>query len=122
MKFFIRIIVGCIFLSIIVMYSFVYVDGKLYDNYEIKEKVIFGWFEFMWLKLWQIKIKVKLDIGVKISFIYVKNIEYFDKDGQFWVCFQFGSSIKFSNNKYKFGKSKKVVIIEVLFYCKVIIK
>jgi len=122
MKFFIRTIVGCILLSIIATHSPAYADGKSHDNHEIKEKVILGWLEFMWLKPWQIKTKAKLDTGAKTSSIHAKNIEHFDKDGQPWVRFQFGSSTKLSNNKYKPGKSKKVVTIEAPLYRKVIIK
>ncbi len=117
----IKTIAGCILVSIIATHNPAF-GGEQEKEQEVKEKVILGWLEYIWLKPWQIKTKAKLDTGAKTSSIHAKNIEYFDKDGEPWVRFQFGSSTKLSNSKYKPGKSKKVVTVEAPLYRNVIIK
>jgi len=79
---------------------------------DISEKIILGWIENIYLQPYDLKAKAKLDTGAKTSSIHAKNIEYFEKDGDRWVRFQFSSDTKLKEKKYKEGKSKKVVTIE----------
>lgn len=121
MSFLIRTIAGCILVSMITTQNPAF-GGEQQKEPEIQEKVILGWLEHIWLKPWQIKTKAKLDTGAKTSSIHAKNIEHFDKDGEPWVRFQFGSNTKLSESKYKSGKSKKVVTVEAPLHRSVIIK
>lgn len=79
---------------------------------ELSQKVILGWIENVHLQPSNLKAKAKLDTGAKTSSIHAKNIEYFEKDGDRWVRFQFSSNTKLKEKKYAPGKSKKVITIE----------
>lgn len=80
---------------------------------EIREKLILGWIENIYLQPSGMKTKAKLDTGAKTSSIHAKNIEHFEKDGEPWVRFQFASNTKLKEEKYTSGTSKKVITLEV---------
>lgn len=124
MTFFIKAVIGCILLTLLTTQNSAFADSKDKQDRdsEIQEKVILGWLEHVWLKPWNIKTKAKLDTGAKTSSLHAKNIEYFEKDGERWVRFQFGSSTKLKPAKYQPGKSDKVVTVEAPLYRTVMIK
>jgi len=89
---------------------------------EVAEKIILGWIENVNLQPSGMKAKAKLDTGAKTSSIHAKNIEYFEKDGEDWVRFQFANNTKLSDQKYLSGKSKKVITIEAPLTRRALIK
>ena len=82
------------------------------NSKELSEKVILGWIENVHLQPSNLKAKAKLDTGAKTSSIHAKNIEYFEKDGDRWVRFQFANNTRLKASSYTSGKSKKVITIE----------
>ncbi len=52
-------------------------------------KMIMGWLESVQLLPANMRIKTKLDPGAKTSSMQATNIEYFDKQGEPWVRFDF---------------------------------
>lgn len=92
------------------------------ETVELSEKTILGWIENIHLQPFNLKAKAKLDTGAKTSSIHAKNIEYFDKDGDRWVRFQFSSNTRLKESAYKEGKSKKVITIEAPLYRSALIK
>jgi len=89
---------------------------------ELSEKTILGWIENIYLQPSNLKAKAKLDTGAKTSSLHAKNIEYFEKDGERWVRFQFSSNTRLKESAYKTGKSKKIVTIEAPLYRSALIK
>lgn len=71
----------------------------------LTEKLIFGWVENVEFQPWNIRSKAKLDTGAKTSSLHAKNIEWFEKDNQDWVRFEFSPHTK--------NSAKKPIIIEV---------
>jgi len=53
------------------------------------EKQVVGWTEIVSIFPGNLKIKAKLDTGADNSSLNAKNIEYFIRDGEKWVRFQF---------------------------------
>lgn len=53
----------------------------------IKEKVIMGWLESIYIKPWNRRLTAKLDTGAKTSSLHADKIEHFNKDGDLWVRF-----------------------------------
>ncbi|AUM14263.1 hypothetical protein Kalk_18345 [Ketobacter alkanivorans] len=82
------------------------------NSKELSEKVILGWIENVHLQPSNLKAKAKLDTGAKTSSIHAKNIEFFEKDGDRWVRFQFANNTRLKASSYTSGKSKKVITIE----------
>ncbi|MCG8536857.1 MAG: ATP-dependent zinc protease [Pseudomonadales bacterium] len=92
------------------------------ESKELNEITILGWIEWVYLQPSQLKAKAKLDTGAKTSSIHAKNIEYFEKDGEDWVRFQFSSNTRLKSHLYEPGKSKKVITIEAPLVRRVLIK
>ncbi len=88
----------------------------------VKEKLIYGWLEWVTLEPSGMKAKAKLDTGAKTSSMHAKNIEWFEKDGAQWIRFQFSPDTKLSDKKFESGKSKKVVTLEAPLVRNVTIK
>lgn len=59
---------------------------------EVKEKLIMGWLETVFLQPIHIHTTAKLDTGAKTSSVHAGKIEHFDKDGIPWVRFEFLAS------------------------------
>ena len=75
-------------------------------------RAIMGWVEWIQLQPTQKYAKAKLDTGAKTSSMHAKNIEWFEKNGQDWVRFQFSSNTKLSSKLLLEGKTKNVLTIE----------
>lgn len=60
----------------------------------VKEKVVMGWLESVFLRPWNLRVTAKLDTGAKTSSLHANHIDHFTKDGQEWVRF----SLKGSEN------------------------
>jgi len=54
----------------------------------IREKLIMGWLESVYLRPWNLRVTAKLDTGAKTSSLHADNIEHFSHDGQDWVRFK----------------------------------
>lgn len=78
----------------------------------VKERVIYGWVEWVQLQPYQMSAKAKLDTGAKTSSMHAKNIEWFEKDGNDWVRFQFSPNTKLTSKRILSGKTKNFVTIE----------
>ncbi len=63
------------------------------NDEEHKEKTIFGWIEYIELQSHGFKTKAKLDTGAKTSSIHAENIEWFTKNDEDWVRFDFSDDI-----------------------------
>lgn len=59
---------------------------------EVKEKLIMGWLETVFLQPIHIHTTAKLDTGAKTSSVHAGKIEHFEKDGVPWVRFEFMAS------------------------------
>jgi hypothetical protein len=54
----------------------------------VREKLIMGWLESVFLKPWNIRVTAKLDTGAKTSSLHADQVEHFTKEGgQEWVRF-----------------------------------
>ena len=118
-RFLIQILAGYLLLTTLATSSAVSAGE---NESEITEKLILGWIENVNLQPSGLKSKAKLDTGAKTSSIHAKNIEHFEKDGEPWVRFQFASNTKLKEEKYKSGKSKKVVTVEAPITRRALIK
>ncbi len=54
----------------------------------VKERLVLGWLESIFVKPWNIRLTAKLDTGAKTSSLHTDTIEHFTKDGQPWVRFR----------------------------------
>ncbi len=53
----------------------------------VKERVVMGWLESIFVKPWNRRLTAKLDTGAKTSSLHADKIEHFMKDGDPWVRF-----------------------------------
>ncbi|MBS1212225.1 MAG: ATP-dependent zinc protease [Proteobacteria bacterium] len=53
----------------------------------IKERVVMGWLESIFVKPWNRRLTAKLDTGAKTSSLHADKIEHFSKNGEPWVRF-----------------------------------
>jgi hypothetical protein len=53
----------------------------------VREKLVMGWLESVYLKPWNLRVTAKLDTGAKTSSLHAGHIDHFTKDGQEWVRF-----------------------------------
>lgn len=53
----------------------------------VREKVIMGWLESIFIKPWNRRLTAKLDTGAKTSSLHADKIEHFSKNGEAWVRF-----------------------------------
>jgi hypothetical protein len=53
----------------------------------VKEKVVMGWLESIFIKPWNRRLTAKLDTGAKTSSLHADDIEHFVKNGEAWVRF-----------------------------------
>jgi hypothetical protein len=53
----------------------------------VREKVIMGWLESVFLKPWNIRVTAKLDTGAKTPSLHAEHVERFTKEGKEWVRF-----------------------------------
>lgn len=53
----------------------------------VKEKVVMGWLESIFIKPWNRRLTAKLDTGAKTSSLHADKIEHFSKGGESWVRF-----------------------------------
>jgi hypothetical protein len=53
----------------------------------VREKLVMGWLESVFLKPWNLRMTAKLDTGAKTSSLHADDIDHFTKDGQEWVRF-----------------------------------
>lgn len=53
----------------------------------VREKLVMGWLESVFLKPWNLRVTAKLDTGAKTSSLHADRIDHFTKDGQEWVRF-----------------------------------
>lgn len=58
----------------------------------LKEKLVMGWLESIYLKPWNLRVTAKLDTGAKTSSLHTDQIDHFTKDGQEWVRFSLTGS------------------------------
>jgi hypothetical protein len=56
----------------------------------VKQKVIMGWLESIFIKPWNRRLTAKLDTGAKTSSLHADKIEHFSKNGEDWVRFNLG--------------------------------
>ena len=61
-------------------------SGWIQRKWKIRSPI--GWREWISLPEWSIDyIKVKVDTGARTSSLHVRDLEYFEKDGENWVRF-----------------------------------
>lgn len=53
----------------------------------IKEKLIMGWLESVYLRPWNLRLTAKLDTGANTSSLHADHIERFSREGKDWVRF-----------------------------------
>lgn len=53
----------------------------------VKERVVMGWLESIFVKPWNRRLTAKLDTGAKTSSLHADKIEHFSKSGEAWVRF-----------------------------------
>lgn len=53
----------------------------------VKERVVMGWLESIFVKPWNRRLTAKLDTGAKTSSLHADKIEHFSKNGEPWVRF-----------------------------------
>jgi len=68
---------------------FVFANQKAPEIQTLKNRDIVGWVEFVTIEQHGIVAKAKLDSGAKTSSLHAEDIEYFTRDGQQWVRFEF---------------------------------
>lgn len=86
--------------------------SNLIAETEPRQKIIYGWVEWIQLQPSQKYTKAKLDTGAKTSSMHALNIEWFEKNGEDWVRFQFSPNTKISAKRILAGKTKNFVTIE----------
>lgn len=62
-------------------------SGVVIAGEPVREKLIMGWLESVFLKPWNVRVTAKLDTGAKTPSLHAENIEHFSRDGQEWVRF-----------------------------------
>lgn len=55
----------------------------------VREKLVMGWLETVFLQPSNLRVTAKLDTGAKTSSLHAGHIEHFDKEGERWVRFVF---------------------------------
>lgn len=60
------------------------------QNVDVKQKVVMGWLESIYLRPWSRRLTAKLDTGAKSSSVHADEIEHFSRDGEDWVRFKVG--------------------------------
>lgn len=55
----------------------------------VREKLVMGWLETVFLKPSNLRVTAKLDTGAKTSSLHAGHIERFDRNGDQWVRFAF---------------------------------
>jgi hypothetical protein len=58
----------------------------------VREKLVMGWLESVFLKPWNLRVTAKLDTGAKTSSLHADHIDHFTKDGEDWVRFSLSDS------------------------------
>lgn len=53
----------------------------------MKEKLVMGWLESVYLRPWNLRVTAKLDTGAKTSSLHADHIDHFSKEGEEWVRF-----------------------------------
>lgn len=53
----------------------------------VREKLVMGWLESVFLKPGNLRVTAKLDTGAKTSSLHADHIDHFTKDGEEWVRF-----------------------------------
>lgn len=53
----------------------------------VREKLIMGWLESIFLRPWNLRVTAKLDTGAKTSSLHADHISHFTKEGEEWVRF-----------------------------------
>lgn len=53
----------------------------------VREKLIMGWLESVFLKPWNIRVTAKLDTGAKTPSLHAEHVERFTREGKEWVRF-----------------------------------
>lgn len=86
--------------------------GNLLAEPEVKQRTIYGWVEWIQLQPTQKYTKAKFDTGAKTSSMHALNIEWFEKDGDDWVRFQFSPNTKISAKRILSGKTRNFITIE----------
>jgi hypothetical protein len=62
-------------------------SGESESRQPLREKLVMGWLESVYLKPWNLRVTAKLDTGAKTSSLHADDIEHFTKEGQEWVRF-----------------------------------
>jgi hypothetical protein len=82
-----RVIV-LVFFQVLVAATARAVDAKEeHKPVAVKEKVVMGWLESIFVKPWNRRLTAKLDTGAKTSSLHADKIEHFTKNGEAWVRF-----------------------------------
>jgi hypothetical protein len=81
---------------------------------EMKEKLVMGWLETVFLLPMNLHATAKLDTGAKTSSVHASKIEHFDRDGTPWVRFEFVTSEGGAATKIERPLVRKAVIKERL--------
>lgn len=68
---------------------------------DVKEKLVMGWLETVFLQPINLRVTAKLDTGAKTSSVHAGKVERFERDGVPWVRFAFIA-----------GEDKKSLLIE----------
>lgn len=58
----------------------------------VKEKLVMGWLETVFLQPANLRVTAKLDTGAKTSSVHAGKVEHFERDGVPWVRFVFIAS------------------------------
>lgn len=53
----------------------------------VREKLVMGWLESVYLRPWNLRLTAKLDTGATTSSLHTDRIERFTKEGEDWVRF-----------------------------------
>lgn len=61
--------------------------GESLSPNPVREKLIMGWLESVFLKPWNLRVTAKLDTGAKTSSLHADHIDHFTKNGEDWVRF-----------------------------------
>ncbi len=56
-------------------------------HHRMREKLVMGWLESVYLKPWNLRVTAKLDTGAKTSSVHADHIDHFTKEGREWVRF-----------------------------------
>lgn len=77
-----------------------------------RHKTTFGWVEWIELMPAGKPSKAKFDTGANTSSLHALNIEWFRKDGQDWVRFQFSPNTRLTTKRMRSGKTTDFITIE----------